>query len=201
MILYIARKGAKFFMDGERYYLAAISLTDGHPGTQFRDMLGHDALRGPVERLYFTGEWRDLPLMGWNTFCLKMEEAGQKKWLAKIKELDGNVILDHLESQLMSASRDGQAPNRSLLEATVKALQGVTALTKISADAEMGGSADGIEVKFIPSLNTPVEPSEWERILAEKDPTLVRYFGIKSRSSGKTSTLPSNAVGDKKETK
>lgn len=197
----VARKGAKFFMNGEQYFKAAVALTDLYPGVQFRDMLNHDYRVSQLERAYFQDEWRELKLYGYNTFCLKMEEAGQKKWLAKIKELDGNVILDHLESQLMSASRDGQAPNRSLLEATVKALQGVTALTKISADAEMGGSADGIEVKFIPSLNRPVEPEEWEAILAEKNPDLVRYFGIKSRKSGKTSTLPSPAVGDKKETK
>ena len=197
MIVYIHSKGKGLLMDGERYYKAAIRLTDGHPGTQFREMLGHDSLCSQVERLYFTGDLRDLPLMGWNTFCLEMEEAGQKKWLAKIKELDGNVVVDHLESQLMSASRDGQSPNRALLEATVKALQGVTALSKISADAEIGGSADGIEVKFIPSLNTPVEPEEWERILAEKDPSLVRYFGIKATNPDKSSTLPSRAEGTK----
>ena len=168
----------KVLLDGEKYYLAAISLTDSHPGTQFREMLATDSLRSQIERLYFTGDFRDLELMGWNTFCLKMEEAGQKKWLAKIKELDGNVVLDHLESQLMQASRDGKAPNRALLEATVKALQGVTALTKIASDSEGGSGIDGIEIKFIPSLERPVEPEEWERMLAEKDPELAAYFGI-----------------------
>lgn len=169
-------------MDGERYYLSAIELTDKHPGVTFKEMLSHDARVSQVERLYFTGEWRDLDLMGWNTFSMKMEQAEQKKWLAKIKELDGNVVLDHLESQLMQASRDGKAPNRALLEATVKALQGVVALNKVTSDIEGGGVADGIEVKFIPSLDRPVEPSEWEQILAEKDPTLLRYFGIKGQS-------------------
>lgn len=169
-------------MNGERYYLAAIYLTDGNPGVQFKEMLSHDSICGQAARLYFRDEWRDLDLMGWNTFCLKMEEAGQKKWLAKIKELDGNVVLDHLESQLMQASRDGKAPNRALLEATVKALQGVTALTKISNDSE-GGSADGVEVKFIPSLDRPVEPIEWERILAEKDPALAKYFGLEGKTT------------------
>lgn len=172
-------------MNGEAYYLAAIALTDAHPGTQFKEMLGTDSLRSQVERLYFTGEFRNLELCGWNTFCLKMEQADQKKWLAKIKELDGNVVLDHLESQLMQASRDGKAPNRSLLEATVKALQGVTALTKITGEAEGAGGADGIEVKFIPSLDRPVEPEEWERILAEKDPSLVEYFGITLQTPNK----------------
>ena len=168
----------RYYLDGEKYYLAAISLTDAHPGTQFREMLATDSLRSQIERLYFTDDFRDLELMGWNTFCLKMEEAGQKKWLAKIKELDGNVVLDHLESQLMQASRDGKAPNRALLEATVKALQGVTALTKIASDSEGGSSIDGIEIKFIPSLEKPVEPEEWERMLAKKDPELAAYFGI-----------------------
>ena len=186
-------------MEGEKYYLAAISLTDAHPGTQFKEMLSTDSLRSQVERLYFTGEFRDLELMGWNTFSLKMEEAGQKKWLAKIKELDGNVVLDHLESQLMQASRDGKSPNRALLEATVKALQGVTALTKIAGEAEMGAGTDGIEIKFIPSLDRPVEPEEMERILAEKDPSLVKYFGIGVQSSNSESSLESTAKGDTKE--
>ena len=145
-------------MNGEQYYLAAVALTDAHPGTQFREMLGHDALVSQIERLYFRDEWRELPLMGWNTFCLKMEEAGQRKWLMKIKALDSDVILGHLESQLMQASRDGKAPNRNLLEATVKALQGMTALTKIVADAESvgGGNMPKVEVVFIGEAGDPV---------------------------------------------
>lgn len=187
-------------MDGERYYLAAVSLTDAHPGTQFAEMLTHDSLTSQIERLYFQGEWRDLELYGWNTFCLKMEESGQKRWLAKIKELDGNVMLRHLESQLMQASRDGKAPNRALLEATVKALQGVTALTKISAETESGGNAEGIEIKFIPSLNRPVDPIEWERILAEKDPALAKYFGLEvpSPESSLSAEQPEPKAEDEK---
>ena len=150
-------------MDGETYYLAAIYLTDRNPGVQFREMLNHDANVGQAVREYFQGELRELPLYGWNTFCLKMEETGNKKWLAKIKALDNDVILGHLESQLMYASRDGKTPNRNLLEATVKALQGVTALTKISAEND-GAVADGIEVRFIPSLDTPIEPEDAEKM-------------------------------------
>ena len=166
-------------MDGKKYYDAAVALTDLHPGTQFREMLGHDSIVGDAVRLYFVGEYRALELMGWNTFCLKMEESGQKKWLAKIKALDNDVILGHLEQRLMSASRNGESPNRNLLESTVKALQGVSALTKIAADSEGLGNGEIplIEVKFIPSLDKPVEPEEWERILAKKDPELVKYFG------------------------
>lgn len=182
-------------MDGEKYFNCAVELTDKYPGVQFAEMLTHDSRVGQLERLYFQEEWRDLPLYGYNTFCLKMEIEGQKKWLAKIKELDGNVMLRHLEGQLMQASRDGKAPNRALLEATVKALQGVTALAKISGETEGVGSSDGIEVKFIPSLDRPVEPEEWERMLAEKNPDLVRYFGIGAPKPEQTSTLPSNASG------
>lgn len=187
-------------MNGEQYYLAAIALTDAHPGTQFREMLGHDSLVSQIERLYFRDEWRSLALYGWNTFCLKMEEAGQGKWLAKIKALDSDVILGHLEQQLMSASRDGKSPNRNLLEATVKALQGMTALTKIVADAEAAGagSVPAIEVKFIPSLEKPVEPEEWERILTEKDPELAQYFGIKKKSSDIKQSLQSNGEAEGK---
>lgn len=145
-------------MNGEQFYLAAIKLTDSHPGVQFREMLTHDSSVGGATRLYFLDELRDLPLMGWNQFCLEMENSGQKKWLAKIKELDGNIMLNHLEGQLMSASRDGKTPNRALLEATVKALQGVTALSKISS--ETGSSASEITIRFIPSLEKPIEPED-----------------------------------------
>ena len=187
MYIHRQRKGAT--LDGERYYLSAIELTDKHPGVTFKEMLSHDARVSQVERLYFTGEWRDLDLMGWNTFCMKMEQADQKKWLAKIKELDGNVVLDHLESQLMQASRDGKAPNRALLEATVKALQGVVALNKVTSDIESGGLIDGLEIKFIPSLDRPVEAEEWERILAEKNPDLVEYFGLNKTKPEQTDTV------------
>ena len=153
-------------MNGEAYWLAAVALTDLHPGTQFREMLGHDSLKSQLERLYFTDDVRDMELMGWNTFCLRMEEAGQSKWLAKIKALDSEVVLNHLEQQLMQASRDGKAPNRALLEATVKALQGVSAVSKITTESEASGGAAVIEVKFIDSLDEPVEP---ETLLEESE--------------------------------
>lgn len=181
-------------MDGEKYYLAAVALTDSNPGVQFREMMSHDSMKGQAERKYFRDDWRDLPLMGWNTFCLEMEKTEQKKWLAKIKELDGNVMLGHLEAQLMRANRDGEKPNRAMLEATVKALQGVTALTKIASESGLD-SAEGIEVKFIPSLDRPVEPEEWEQILVEKDPSLARYFGIEAPNPELSSSLKKSAVG------
>lgn len=150
-------------MNGEQYYLAAIALTDLHPGTQFREMLTHDSSVGQAERRYFREGFRDLALFGWNSFCLEMEKTGNKKWLTKIKELDENIMLNHLESQLMSASRDGHTPNRALLESTVKALQGVTALSKINSENE-SSATDGIEIRFIPSLEEPVEPEDAEKM-------------------------------------
>lgn len=135
--------------DGERYYLAAIALTDAHPGTQFREMLSHDAGVGQAARLYFQGEWRNLQLMGWNTFCLRMEETGQRDWLSKIKSLDNDVMLSHLEQQILTAQRSADKPNRSLLESAVKALQGVAAMTKIEADKqEMGSNTASVEIRF-----------------------------------------------------
>lgn len=153
-------------MDGEKYFKCAVALTDQHPGVQFREMLNNDFRVGQLERLYFQDEFRDLPLFGWNTFCIQMEEEGQAKWLAKIKALDNDVVLNHLEQQLMQASRDGKAPNRALLEATVKALQGVSAVSKITTESEASGGAAVIEVKFIDSLNEPVEP---ETLLEESE--------------------------------
>lgn len=149
-------------MNGELFYLAAVKLTDLHPGVQFREMLTHDSSVGGATRLYFLDELRDLPLMGWNQFCLEMENSGQKRWLTKIKKLDENIMLNHLETRLMEASRDGRTPNRALLESTVKALQGVTALNKVSG--EDGFDSDGIEVRFIPSLDEPIEPETAEQM-------------------------------------
>jgi len=153
-------------LDGERFYRCAVALTDAHPGTQFREMLNHDFRVSQLERLYFRGEWRDLPLLGWNSFSLRLEEEGQASWLAKIKALDNDVILNHLEEQLMQASRDGKSPNRAALEATVKALQGVSALTRISTESGESGGASEIEVRFIPSLAEPIEPEKLEYFLA-----------------------------------
>lgn len=149
-------------MNGELFYLAAVKLTDSHPGVQFREMLTHDSSVGGATRLYFLDELRDLPLMGWNQFCLEMENSGQKKWLTKIKKLDENIMLNHLETRLMEASRDGKSPNRALLEATVKALQGVTALNKVSGEDDF--DSDGIEVRFVPSLDEPIEPETAEQM-------------------------------------
>lgn len=144
-------------MDGKSYYLAAVALTDRHPGTQFREMLATDSLLGHAERRYFRDEFRDLELMGWNTFCLRMLDSNNKDWLAKIRALDDEVILNHLQAQLMSAARDGKSPNRNLLEATVKALQGIAAATKIASDSESGGGdVPRVEVVFIGEEGDPV---------------------------------------------
>ena len=70
-------------------------------------------------------------------------------------------------------------------------------LTRQPREAEMGAGTDGIEIKFIPSLDRPVEPEEMERILAEKDPSLVKYFGIGATKPDSEHSLPSPAEGGK----
>lgn len=144
-------------INGEKYFEAAISLTDRNPGTQFCDMLQHDSQVGAASRRYFRDEWRDLPLMGWNTFCYEMERAGQAKWLAKIKSLDADTTLRYLQTKLLESQRNGDNPNRGLLEATVKALQGVAAAAKITADATaLVADAPKVEVVFFGEEGDPV---------------------------------------------
>jgi hypothetical protein len=166
-------------LNGESYYLAAIELCDLHPGKRFCDMLGEDAVVGGAMRQYFTGKFRDLELMGWNTFAERMVADGQKDWLGKIQALDDRVMITFLEKQILEGA--GGVENRGVLEGAVKALQGLASAAKIQAENDATTVAPPIEVRFIPSLNEPIEPEEWEKILAEKDPSLVRYFGIKKK--------------------
>lgn len=178
-------------MEGERYYRAAVRLTDAHPGKRFCDMLGEDALVGLAVRQYFTGDLLDMELVGWNTFCDRMVADGQKDWLGKIQALDDRVMISFLEKQILEGSAGVE--NRGVLEGAVKALQGLASAAKIQAENESSAVAPPIEVRFIPSLNTPIEPEEWEKILAEKDPELARYFGSGVKSPSKDDTLPSNS--------
>lgn len=178
-------------LNGESYYRAAIELCDLHPGKRFCDMLGEDAVVGGAMRQYFTGKFRELELMGWHTFAERMAAEGQKDWLGKIQALDDRVMIGFLEKQILEGA--GGVENRGVLEGAVKALQGLASAAKIQAENESAAVAPPIEIRFIPSLNKPIEPEEWEKILAEKDPSLVRYFGITKRKSGKSDTLLSNS--------
>lgn len=116
-------------LGGKGYYDAAIALTDLHD-RRFCDMMVDDFRESPIERRYFVGEYRELPLMGWATFCRKMEECGQGEWLAKIEALDEEVLLRVLGRQMLDA-RD-----KDEMDAAVKALQGLLQRRKVKADTD-----------------------------------------------------------------
>ena len=192
MVVYVYQ--GKTVMDGKAYFDAAVRLTDLHPGKRFCDMLGEDALVGLAVRQYFRGDLLSMELMGWNTFVERMTAEGQKDWLAKIHR----VMISFLEKQILEGSA-GQE-NRGALEGAVKALQGLASAAKIQAENEEEKTVAPIEIRFIPSLNQPIEPEEWERILAEKDPELAKYFGHSDNVSGGADTsLENRAKGASKE--
>lgn len=144
-------------LNGESYYLAAIELCDLHPGKRFCDMLGEDAVVGGAMRQYFTGRFRDLDLMGWNTFAERMVADGQKDWLGKIQALDDRVMISFLEKQILEGA--GGVENRGVLEGAVKALQGLASAAKIQAEADAASATvPRVEVVFIQSRDTPAEP-------------------------------------------
>lgn len=144
-------------LNGESYYLAAIELCDLHPGKRFCDMLGEDAVVGGAMRQYFTGKFRDLDLMGWNTFAERMVADGQKDWLGKIQALDDRVMITFLEKQILEGA--GGVENRGVLEGAVKALQGLASAAKIQAEADAASATvPRVEVVFIQSRDTPAEP-------------------------------------------
>lgn len=144
-------------LNGESYYLAAIELCDLHPGKRFCDMLGEDAVVGGAMRQYFTGKFRDLDLMGWNTFAERMVADGQKDWLGKIQALDDRVMITFLEKQILEGA--GGVENRGALEGAVKALQGLASAAKIQAEADAASATvPRVEVVFIQSRDTPAEP-------------------------------------------
>jgi hypothetical protein len=156
--LYIGKERVNMGLNGEMYYRAAVRLTDAHPGKRFCDMLGEDSLVGLAFRRYFTGDLLEMELVGWNTFCDRMVADGQKDWLGKIQALDDRVMIAFLEKQILEGA--GGVENRGVLEGAVKALQGLASAAKIQADAEAANAAvPRVEVVFIPSRETPAEPT------------------------------------------
>lgn len=163
-------------MQGEQYYLAALDLTDRH-GKRFRDMLGDDFGCGRAYRQYFTGDYRDIELMGWATFRHRMLGSGQDEWLAKIEQLDEEVMLGLLERRLLEAlegrttDNGGRIINKDALDGAVKALQGMVSRSKAiseQAEANKSGTAEVI-VKFIGSCNNPISGiSPLPNIIPEK---------------------------------
>lgn len=116
-------------MDGKAYYDAAVALTDLHD-KRFCDMMVDDFRASQVERAYFVEDYRKLELMGWATFCRKMEEAGQGEWLDKIETLDEEVLTRLIGRRLIDAE------DKDELNAAVKTLQGIISQRKIKTDAD-----------------------------------------------------------------
>ena len=120
-------------MDGKAYYDAAVSLTDLYD-RRFCDMMVDDFRTSQVERNYFVKDFRKLELMGWATFCRKMEESGQGEWLAKIEALDEEVLLRVIGRKMLDAG------SKDELDAAVKILQGLLSRRKMKTETEITAS-------------------------------------------------------------
>ena len=123
-------------VSGKRYYDAAVMLTDEHD-KRFCDMMIDDFRESPIERRYFVGEYRGLPLMGWAAFCRKMEEEGQGEWLGKIEALDEEVLLRVLGRKLIDAGSKEEA------DSALKGLQGMLNRRKVKDDSVAAAQASG----------------------------------------------------------
>ena len=115
-------------MDGKRYYEVAVALTDLYD-RRFEDMMVDDFRSSLVEREYFVGEHGGLELMGWATFCRRMESEGQGEWLAKIEALDDEVLLRVLGRKLVDAESKEEA------DSALKGLQGLLSRRKVKDDS------------------------------------------------------------------
>lgn len=132
----MASEDEGLIFDGKSYYDAAVILTDKHD-RRFCDMLVDDFRVSRVERRYFTGDYRRLELMGWATFCRRLEEAGQGEWLGKIESLDEEVLLRVLGRQMLDA-RD-----KDEMDAALKGLQALLNRRKAKADTETAAVSSG----------------------------------------------------------
>lgn len=143
-------------MDGRAYYNAAISLTDKYH-RRFADMLDDDFRRGEALREFFTGEFRELELYGWNQFCRLMTSGGQGKWLDEIQRLDEATMLNKLERQMFDALGKNDRAGRDSLDAATKAIQGLVGKSKFLN--ERNGGADSefkLSVEFFGSAGNPI---------------------------------------------
>lgn len=149
-------------MDWERYYKAAIKMTDLY-GKRFCDMMASDFRASEAERDYFTGEFREIELFGWAEFGERITADHQEKWLKKIMALDEAVMMNLLESRLMEAMEGKLSDNNSrvidkdALDATVKALQGLVGRAKIlSEQTDTEEKVPEVLVQFIGSAGDGV---------------------------------------------
>lgn len=127
------RRGGSLPLNGKRYYEAAISITDSHPGVRFIDALIDDFSVSQVERKYFCGEYIGLELMGWGELCCRMREEGQEEWLERIIALDEDVLRRTAERRLI------RGESKEDVDMALKALSGLAGSRKISGrDKESG---------------------------------------------------------------
>lgn len=151
-------------MNGERIYLAAISLTDKHR-RRFCDMLSDDLLVGEIERQYFIDDYADLPVMGWNEFCMRMQEANQTEWLNKIIKLDEEVLLATMERQLLDAMDSG---SKDTLDAVAKAVQGLVGRSKILSEQRGAAVANSeIIIRILESKHDADVGGDCEKLAKE----------------------------------
>lgn len=151
-------------MEGERIYLAAIALTDRHR-RRFCDMLADDVLVGEIERQYFIDEFSDILVMGWNEFCMRMQESGNAEWLNKIIKLDEEVLLSNMERQLLDAMGSG---NKETMDSVAKAVQGLVGRSKILSEQRGAQIANNeIILKVIWSKTDAETGGDCEKIARE----------------------------------
>lgn len=140
-------------MDGKKCFETAVAMTDKYC-KRFCDMVAEDFQRGVVEREYFVDEWEDFELMGWASFCMAMNEAGQGEWLAKINALDEQVLMSQMERQLIAGI--GQM-DKETLDGAVKAIQGLVGRSKVlSEQTTAEEKVPEVIVKFIGAAGDPI---------------------------------------------
>lgn len=152
-------------MKGEKIYLAAVSLTDKHR-RRFCDMLADDLAAGSeIERRYFIDEYAKIPVMGWNEFCMRMQEAGQTEWLNKIIKLDEETLLGTMERQLLDAMDSG---SKETLDAVAKAVQGLVGRSKILAEQRGAAVANSeIIIRILESKHDDEVGGDCEKLAKE----------------------------------
>jgi hypothetical protein len=154
MVMY--RHQGKKDMDGKAYYNAAILLTDKYH-RRFADMMDDDSQVGDAMRGYFTGEFRELDLYGWNQFCRLMTAGGQGKWLDEIQRLDEATMLNKLERQMFDALDKQDKAGRDALDAATKAIQGLVGKSKFLNERNGGVDSEfKLQVEFFGSAGDPI---------------------------------------------
>ena len=154
MVVYVYQ--GKTIMDGKAYYNAAILLTDKYH-RRFADMMDDDSQVGDAMRGYFTGEFRELDLYGWNQFCRLMTAGGQGKWLDEIQRLDEATMLNKLERQMFDALDKQDKAGRDALDAATKAIQGLVGKSKFLNERNGGVDSEfKLNVEFFGSAGDPI---------------------------------------------